>query len=229
MTGQIDPSKAPSANLPVIPDKVAKAIQDGKDVSLESISEAASEIREKAGLEKAKPLDARTLTPITRHRANQIVSGSPDGKLQRGVLPRAPATRRVIPAPFQRERIEIRVPGEPRPEWRNVRADQVRPGDIVPGVGMVMDITRRTRHLPAEDQVPISFREAAEWSGVDPAPLFEKTFDAEDSKLLIEAYGSTNVAVGTDVILTGPEGCQAVLDERESVQVFGLREEAPDT
>lgn len=223
MTGQIDPSKVPSANLPVIPDKVVKDIQDGKDVSLEAISEAATEMREKRSLEAAKPLDGRTLKPITRHRANQIISGSPDGKLQRGVMPKAPATRRVIPPPFQRESIRIRVPGEPVPEWRNLRAEQVMEGDIVPGVGRVMDITRQTRYAPAEAQVPISFREAAEWSGVDPAPLFEKTFGPEDSKLLIEAYGSTRVAVGVDIVLTGPEA-QIVIAAEETVQVFGLRD-----
>jgi len=90
-------------------------------------------------------------------------------------------------------------------------------------VGRVMDITRQTRYAPAEAQVPISFREAAEWSGVDPAPLFEKTFGPEDSKLLIEAYGSTRVAVGVDIVLTGPEA-QIVIAAEETVQVFGLRD-----
>jgi hypothetical protein len=217
VTGQIDPSKVPSANLPVIPDKVVKDIQDGKDVSLEAISEAATEMREKRSLEAAKPLDGRTLKPITRHRANQIISGSPDGKLQRGVMPKAPATRRVIPPPFQRESIRIRVPGEPVPEWRNLRAEQVMEGDIVPGVGRVVEITRQTRYSDAREQVPVTVHEG------DPGMLVSKTFDPGDYGLLQEAYGSTRVAVGVDIVLTGPEA-QIVIAAEETVQVFGLRD-----
>jgi len=217
MSSQIDPSKVPSANLPVIPDKVVKRIQDGKDVPLEAISEAATEIREKSGLERAKPLHAETLTPITQYRANQIISGSPDGKLQHGVMPRAPQTRRVIPPPFRRESISIRVPGEPQAQWHNVRADQVLVGDIVPDVGKVVEVLTQPRYSSAEEQVPVTVHGGA------PGMLIEKTFDAGEYDLLRKQYGSTQVAVGVDVVLTGPENCQLVVDHAEQVRVFGIR------
>jgi len=211
MTG-IDPSKAPSVNLPVIPDKVVKRIQDGKDVPLEAISEAATELREKRGLERAKPLHAGTLKPITQHRANQIVSGSPDGKLQHGVMPRAPQTRRVIPEPFRRESISIRVPGEPSAEWHNVRADQVLVGDIVPDVGKVVNIVTQPRYADALAKALVTR---------DGTVIQELSRD--EYATYREKFGTTQVAVGVDVVLTGPENCQLVVDHAEQVRVFGIR------
>lgn len=215
------------ANLPVIPDKVAAKIRDGKDVSLEEISSAATEMREQRKLEAARPVDGRTLKPISRAQANTITYGNPQGRIERGTLPRAPATRRVIPPPFQRERITIRVPGEPVPEWRTVKAIQVCTGDIVPGVGLVMEVMTQPRYSDAAEVVPVKRSQAAEPGG-DIKPIVVQEFDAETSAQLLGAYGSHQVAVGTDVVLTGPELCQRVLDAGEEITVFGLREEDPD-
>lgn len=216
MSQQIDPSAIPSANLPVIPDAVVEKIQKGEDVPLEQISRAAAEMKAARDTDKARPLHQETLTPTTRAHANTLMTGNPQGHLQRGTMPRAPSTRRVIPPPFKRESISIRVPGEPVPEWRNLRASQVLEGDIVPGVGRVISSERRTRYADAAEQVPVFnvFRD-------EPlAPVQEYTGD--DARKLTEAYGSTLVAVGIDIVLTGPEGNELVVDEQAEVQAFGF-------
>ncbi len=210
-----------SANLPVIPDKVVDRIRAGKPVALEEVSSAAAEMRDTREAARSQPLHGGSLRPTTRSHANTLMTGNPQGHLQRGTVPRAPATRRVIPPPFQRESISIRVPGEPRPEWRTVRASQVQEGLIVPGVGRVVGTERRTRHSDAADQVPV-FREEALMNAQIPALIPVQDYTGEDARRLLDAYGSTRVAVGVDIVLTGPEGASVTVDERAEVQAFGF-------
>jgi hypothetical protein len=218
---QIDPSAAPSANLPVIPDKVAAKLQDGKDVSLEELSSAAAEQRAQRESARATPLRGETLKPISRAAANTLMTGNSAGHLQRGTIPRAPATRRVIPPPFRRETISIRVPGEPVPEWRNLRADQVKEGDIVPGVGRVVSTKHATRYSEPEDVVPVTLH-LAEDGAV--RTVTHKPFGIAEYERLRDSYGVTGarVAVGTDIILAGPEGSTLTVDAAAQVQVFGF-------
>jgi hypothetical protein len=49
-------------------------------------------------------------------------------------LPRVPSTRRVLPAPFRRERVSLDRHGR---AWTTCRADKVEKGDVVPDVGRV--------------------------------------------------------------------------------------------
>jgi hypothetical protein len=218
MTQQINPDAIPSANLPVIPDKVAEALQRGEDVPLEAISETAAALKDAREADRSRPLHSETLRPITRAYANTIMTGNPQGTLSRGTLPRAPSTRRVIPPPFRRERISIRVPGEPQPQWRNVRAGDVQAGWIVPGVGRVVSVLRTTRHAAAADQVPV-FREELQVQG----------YTGEDAAHLQGMYGHTRVAVGIDITLTGPEGASVTVDTMAEVQAFGLMPEPGTT
>jgi hypothetical protein len=218
MTQQIDPSAIPSANLPVIPDKVAEALQRGEDVPLEAISETAAEMKHEREAAKSQPLRGETLRPTTRAHANTLMTGNPQGTLQRGAIPRAPATRRVIPPPFRRERISIRVPGEPQSQWRTVRAGDVQAGWIVPGVGRVVSVLRTTRHAAAADKVPV-FREELQVQG----------YTGEDAARLQGMYGHTRVAVGIDITLTGPEGASITVDTMAEVQAFGLMPEPGTT
>lgn len=219
----IDPSAVPSANLPVIPDKVAEQIQAGKDVPLEAISEAAAEMKVTRESTRATPLHGDTLRPISRAQANTLMTGNPQGTLQRGSIPRAPVTRRVIPPPFKRESISIRVPGEPQPQWQNLRAEQVTEGMIVPNVGRVVSIKIGIRYREPEEVVPVRLHEPLD--GQDAIPgIITKTFDGGEYELLREHFGRSGarVAVGTDIMLTGPEGNSITVDAKAEVRAFGL-------
>jgi len=93
------------------------------------------------------PVHAETLRPITRGEAN--LKTTFDGQS----LPNMPAPRRVIPPPFQRPSVSGGKHGK---SWQNVRADQVRKGDIIPEIGLVLDVSERlVRETIAEvDEVP---------------------------------------------------------------------------
>lgn len=54
-----------------------------------------------------------------------------------------PATvRRKMPAPFSRPSITISGPDAgPKREWRHILACDLRPGDTVPGVGVIDEVT----------------------------------------------------------------------------------------
>ncbi len=207
------------ANLPVIPDKVAEKLRDGKDVPLEEISSAAAEMKDTREASRSVPLRGETLRPVSRAQANTLMTGNPEGLLQRGSVPRAPVTRRVIPPPFRRESISIRVPGEPQPQWHNLKASQVREGYIVPGVGRVVSIRTGVRYAEAGEMVPVTLHtgEAAEVKAV----LLDGYTEA-DYHSLVEEFGSEQVAVGTDIVLTGPEGGSITVDAEAEVQAFGL-------
>jgi hypothetical protein len=56
-------------------------------------------------------------------------------------MPKFPATRRVIPAPFQRDRV---IGGKHGKEWRVLQAQQIQPRDIIPDLGLVTLVEERT-------------------------------------------------------------------------------------
>jgi hypothetical protein len=74
------------------------------------------------------PVHQEDMVPITRAEAANRVRF--DGEH----LPRAPRTARVLPAPFQRQRIDISRHGR---AWTQCRADEVAAGDVVPDVGRI--------------------------------------------------------------------------------------------
>lgn len=84
---------------------------------------------EKATQAAAAPLPASSLIPITAGEAAARRTQSGEQ------LPKMPAPRRVVPPPFQRPRISAGSHGK---AWQGARADQVREGDIVPDVGLVI-------------------------------------------------------------------------------------------
>lgn len=71
------------------------------------------------------------LVPITKAEAAQRTTF--DGEH----LPRVPSSRRVLPAPFRRQRVSLDRHGR---SWQQVRADAVQPGDVVPEVGRIAGI-----------------------------------------------------------------------------------------
>lgn len=99
------------------------------------MSDAAVEQAEAAS--KAAAVHAGDLVPITRAEAARRVTF--DGEH----LPALPATRRVLPAPFRRQRIAVEHHGR---AWTGCRADQLAPGDIVPGIGRLISAVRATRY-----------------------------------------------------------------------------------
>ena len=92
------------------------------------MSDAALEQIERNTAAAAEPVHAEDLRPISRAEAARRTTF--DG----AHLPSLPAPRRVIPAPFARARV---TGGSHGKSWQNLRADQVRPGDIIPDIGKV--------------------------------------------------------------------------------------------
>jgi hypothetical protein len=103
------------------------------------MSDSALEAAEKAARAASGPVHAEDLRPISR--AEAAARTTFDGHS----LPDVPAPRRVIPAPFRRPQV---TGGSHGKTWQPVRADQVRPGDIIPDLGRV---TRVDEHGIYED------------------------------------------------------------------------------
>ena len=127
---------------------------------------------ERASRAKAEPVRADRLYPITAGEAAAR-------RTQAGAeLPKMPAPRRVIPAPFQRPRV---TGGSHGKAWQEIRAENLSLGDIVPGVGRVVARSVRTVYVS---------REAAEQPGPLTGPV-----SAEP--------GEDKVAVGEVVLVEG--------------------------
>lgn len=86
------------------------------------MSDAALEQVEQQTRAASAPVHAEDLTPITKAEAARRTTF--DGEH----LPRVPATRRVIPAPFRRPRFDLDRHGR---GWTTCRADDVAAGDMV--------------------------------------------------------------------------------------------------
>lgn len=112
---------------------------------------------------------AEDLRPISRSEAARRTMF--DGEH----LPKAPATRRVIPAPFRRDRV---VGGRHGKEWRERSVREVRRGDIIPDIGLVVDLAERIRHEGEGKLGPIAVGTDIRITGAGGA---ERIFDAEAS------------------------------------------------
>lgn len=92
------------------------------------LSDATLASVEEATRRAAEPVHAEDLCPISRAEASRRTTF--DGEH----LPGMPAVRRVVPAPFRRERV---TGGRHGKTWQPVRADQVACGDMTELVGVV--------------------------------------------------------------------------------------------
>ena len=104
------------------------------------MSDAALEQAGRQTAAAAEPVHAEDLVPITKAEAASRVTF--DGEH----LPRVPATRRVIPAPFRRPRFDLDRHGR---SWASCRADAVEEGDMVALDGTsfrVASVERVTRY-----------------------------------------------------------------------------------
>lgn len=91
----------------------------------------------------SEPVRAESLAPISPAEAasRSTFNGS--------TLPRHPVTRRVIPAPYRRDSIRAGRHGK---TWQEALAGTVRPGNMVPDVGMVIAVDQQIRR---EDGIPV--------------------------------------------------------------------------
>lgn len=137
------------------------------------MSDAALQQAEDATRAASQPVHAEDLRPISRAEAASRTTFAGEH------LPGLPATRRVIPPPFRRDRIAVDHHGK---TWQSIPADEVTSGDMTELVGKVTGVQSVLR------------RETV--------------------------AGHEDVAVGTDIILTGAGGVTAVVDAAARVRVF---------
>ena len=182
--------------LPTIPDKVVDKIRKGRDVPIEDISPLAAEMAHRRQENSKRPVYAGDLTPISKAEAQERRTFRGDS------LPSMPATRRVIPKPFARDRIEIEHHGK---TWQDVRAETIQPGDMVLSVGRVITV----------DPVVIYSNKAE--MGIPPS----EGLSAEMAELEL----ANPVAVRVDLVLTNVVGDEFTVDSRAQVRVF---RKAPD-
>lgn len=149
------------------------------------MSDAALQSAQDATRAAAAPVHAADLTPISRAEAARRSTFG--GTALPGVT-----RRRVIPAPFRRDRISGAV--HHGKDWVTVRAWQLAEGDIVPGTGLVVAVGTRTR-----------YRTRLEVTG-EPSADGERDGDP--------------VAVGADIILRGAGGVETILDSSSEVRAF---------
>jgi hypothetical protein len=90
-------------------------------------------------------------------------------------LPSAPATRRVIPAPYRRDRV---TGGKHGKRWQEVAASQVLKCDIIPDVGVVAEVSDATRYEGEGALGPVAVGVDVTVTGVAGRKM---TFDAGDS------------------------------------------------
>jgi hypothetical protein len=159
------------------------------------VSDAAMEKFEDHVRQQAEPVHAEDLVPVSRDDPRIAGPGFGNGE----TLPKVPVRRRVIPAPFRRPSIHIDHHGK---SWQVRLAEQVRPGDIVPGVGRVKTAETRTRYEPMS---AVLRPEDLEFHELSP---------------------DKQVAIGVEIVLTGIDGCVRIYGSREQVRVFTRREGA---
>lgn len=120
------------AHIIEIPDSLGRDVDrwregNGEAPPMEAFMSDAS-LEAVAAQTAAAPVHAEDLVPISPAEAARRTTF--DGQ----TLPNMPVTRRVIPPPFQRQRINISRHGR---TWQPCRAEDVQLGDTVPDVGLV--------------------------------------------------------------------------------------------
>jgi hypothetical protein len=115
------------------------------------MSDASLEQVERQTAQAASAVPAESLTPISAAQAAEMTRF--DGE----TMPNLPRTRRVIPPPFQRQRISITRHGR---RWMPCLAEDVRPGDTVPGIGLVTarQVVRRHESVAGTSGVTVGMK-----------------------------------------------------------------------
>ena len=123
------------AHILEIPDSLGRDVDKARagklkgDLPVEAfLSDEALAQQEAATRSAMAPVHAGQLIPITKAEAARRTTF--DGEH----LPKAPATRRVIPEPFRRPRFDLDRHGR---TWQSCPAELVKPGDVVPDIGRI--------------------------------------------------------------------------------------------
>lgn len=192
-----------------IPDSLGRDVDKVREGKLKGtipveafMSDAALAQVEKQTREAAAPVHAESLQPISH--AEALRKRTFNGE----TLPDFPQTRRVIPPPFQRPRINAGRHGK---TWQYCSASEVQPGDLVPGVGTVETVDEQVVYATREDILG----DLALSTIVDGAEVTVTREQAQVMGILDE-----QVAVGTAVVLTGQGGNVKALRPGDQVQVF---------
>ncbi len=128
MARDLDNGRADNRSLDdFLPDTVLQSMKDAQDVQ--------------------GTVHAEDLVPISKADAARRTMF--DGEH----LPHAPATRRVIPAPYRRDRV---VGGKHGKKYQDIRANQIRRGDIIPGIGLVIGLEDSIRYDGEGELGPIA-------------------------------------------------------------------------
>jgi hypothetical protein len=101
------------------------------------MSDASLEQARTATAAQVAPVHQQDLVPITAAEATARTTFNGTS------LPKHPVPRRVIPAPFRRDRIAISHHGR---AWTTCLAREVAPGDVVPEVGLITENRTVTRY-----------------------------------------------------------------------------------
>lgn len=126
-----------------IPDSLGRDVDAWREGRREApdmeafMSDRSLEMVEQQTAQAAAAVPAESLTAISPAQAAEMTRF--DGE----TMPNLPRTRRVIPAPFARQRISITHHGR---RWMPCAAGDVQVGDTVPGIGLVTarQVVRRT-------------------------------------------------------------------------------------
>lgn len=125
MAKDIDSGKAGDRDLvDFLPDSVAQELYDAQHPGM---------------------VHAENLIPISREQGAEMRMIDPES----GTLPRFPSTRRVLPAPFRRDRISGGSHGK---TWHLLTAEQVRRGDIITDLGRVVQVEQKVAHSDVVEQ-----------------------------------------------------------------------------
>lgn len=206
--------KKPSHIL-TIPESLGRDVDKAREGKLKSslpvesfLSDNALRQIEDQTRKAATPVHAENLRPISSAEAQRRTTF--DGE----TLPNMPATRRVIPPPFKRPRIELGHHGK---EWTVLRAAQVQAGDLVPDIGLVTSVEERT-----------VYQTRGEILGVSSLEEGDVAFNTSPDKKIDFGDLSQKVAVGIAVVISGGSGTVKAFRERDEVRVFRKSGEIPD-
>lgn len=186
-----------SAYLP-ISDGMAKDLDSGKAVGRDVADflpdAVAQELYDQSN---PGPVHAENLIPISPQQAAEMRTIDPAS----GTLPKFPGTRRVIPAPFRRDRL---VGGSHGKAWCLILADKIVRGDIITDIGLVVSVEEKVRYKSRGEVVEGETGERIGLPGLTMAPL----------------VNDIQVAVGRDYVVTGAGGNQRTFGSHEQVKVF---------
>lgn len=169
MARDIDSGKAADRDLAdFLPDAVAQELYDASNPG---------------------PVHAENLVPISSQQGAEMRRIDPDS----GTLPLFPATRRVIPAPYRRDRV---TGGSHGKAWTLVTAEQVRKGDIITDLGLVVHVDEQVVHGTVGEFASTAALSGGHWTRDD------------------------EVATGRRYVVTGAGGRQAAFPAGREVKVF---------